>query len=133
MKLNHCVLHYRINSLSLHTLKTSVAQQVNICKLFNKDTQIFSIWASKTTTWGLHFINLLGNSLWSWSFAVKLQIILSKKFIMQPTCFVWNERCKFQKFQSSWTIHENNIQTLLIEIYKSLNHISPPICKNFYI
>ena len=28
---------------------------------------------------------------------------------------------------SSWTIHENNIHTLLIEIYKSLNHISPPI------
>ena len=26
---------------------------------------------------------------------------------------------------SSWTIHENNIHTLLIEIYKSLNHISP--------
>ena len=28
---------------------------------------------------------------------------------------------------SSWTIHENNIHTLLIEIYKPLNHISPPI------
>ena len=28
---------------------------------------------------------------------------------------------------SSWTIHENNIHTLLIEIYKSLNHISPSI------
>ena len=28
---------------------------------------------------------------------------------------------------SSWTIHENNIHTLLIEIYKSLNHVSPPI------
>ena len=26
-----------------------------------------------------------------------------------------------------WTIHENNIHTLLIEIYKSLNHISSPI------
>ena len=28
---------------------------------------------------------------------------------------------------SSWTIHENNIHILLIEIYKSLNHISPSI------
>ena len=27
--------------------------------------------------------------------------------------------------ESSWTIHENNIHTLLIGIYKSLNHISP--------
>ena len=32
---------------------------------------------------------------------------------------------------SSWTIHENNIHTLLIEIYKSLNHISPPIMQEF--
>ena len=28
---------------------------------------------------------------------------------------------------SSWTIHENNIRKLLIEIHKSLNHISLPI------
>ena len=35
---------------------------------------------------------------------------------------------------SSWTIHENNIHALLIEIYKSLNHITPPIMKNvFYL
>ena len=27
---------------------------------------------------------------------------------------------------SSWTIYENNVHTLLIEIYKSLNHIGPP-------
>ena len=33
---------------------------------------------------------------------------------------------------SSWTIHENNIHTLLIEIYKSLNHISSPIIQEFY-
>ena len=33
---------------------------------------------------------------------------------------------------SSWTIHENNIHTLLIEIYKSLNHISSPIMQEFY-
>ena len=32
---------------------------------------------------------------------------------------------------SSWTIHENNIHTLLIEIFKSLNHISPPIKQEF--
>ena len=33
---------------------------------------------------------------------------------------------------SSWTIHENNIHTLLIDIYKSLNHISPPIMQEFF-
>ena len=32
----------------------------------------------------------------------------------------------------SWTIHENNIHTLLVEIYKSLNHISPPIMQEFF-
>ena len=33
---------------------------------------------------------------------------------------------------SSWTIHENNIHALLIEICKSLSHISPPIMQEFY-
>ena len=33
---------------------------------------------------------------------------------------------------SSWTIQENKIYTLLIESYKSLNHISPPIMQEFY-
>ena len=33
---------------------------------------------------------------------------------------------------SSLTIHENNIDTLLIEIYKSLNHISPPRMQEFF-
>ena len=33
---------------------------------------------------------------------------------------------------SSWTIHKNNIHTLLIEIYKSLNHISPPIMQELF-
>ena len=33
---------------------------------------------------------------------------------------------------NSWTIHESNIHTLLIEIYKSLNHISPPIMQEFF-
>ena len=32
---------------------------------------------------------------------------------------------------SSWTIHESNIPTLVIEIYKSLNHINPPIMPKF--
>ena len=32
----------------------------------------------------------------------------------------------------SWTIHENNIHTLLVEIYKSLNHISPLIMNEFF-
>ena len=33
---------------------------------------------------------------------------------------------------NSSTIHESNIQTLLIEIYKSLNHISPIIMREFF-
>ena len=33
---------------------------------------------------------------------------------------------------SSWTIHEINIHTLLIEIYESLNHISSPIMQEFF-
>ena len=33
---------------------------------------------------------------------------------------------------SSWTIQENKIHALLIESYKSLNHISPPIMQEFY-
>ena len=33
---------------------------------------------------------------------------------------------------SSWSIHENNIHALLIEIYKSLNHISPLIMQEFF-
>ena len=33
---------------------------------------------------------------------------------------------------SSWTIHENNIHTLLIEIYKSLNHTSLSIMQEFF-
>ena len=32
----------------------------------------------------------------------------------------------------SWTIHENNIHTLSIEICKSPNHISPPIMQEFF-
>ena len=31
-----------------------------------------------------------------------------------------------------WTVHENNSYTLLIEIYKSLNHISSPIMQEFF-
>ena len=34
--------------------------------------------------------------------------------------------------ESSWTIHENNIHTLVLEIYKSLKHISPPIMQDFF-
>ena len=34
---------------------------------------------------------------------------------------------------SSLTIHENNIDTLLIEIYKSLTTLVLPECKNFLI
>ena len=33
---------------------------------------------------------------------------------------------------NSWTIHESNIHTLLIEIYKSLNNISPIIMQDFF-
>ena len=31
-----------------------------------------------------------------------------------------------------WIVHESNIHTLLIEIYKSVNNLSPPIMKNFF-
>ena len=32
---------------------------------------------------------------------------------------------------NSWNVHENNIHTLLLEIYKSINNLSPPIMKYF--
>ena len=31
-----------------------------------------------------------------------------------------------------WNVHENNIQKLLIEIYKSINNLSLPIMKDFF-
>ena len=33
---------------------------------------------------------------------------------------------------NSWSVHESNIHTLLIEIYKSINNLSPPIMKDFF-
>ena len=33
---------------------------------------------------------------------------------------------------NSWNVHESNIHTLLIEIYKSINNLSPPIMKDFF-
>ena len=33
---------------------------------------------------------------------------------------------------NSWNVHKNNIYTLLIEIYKSINNLSPPIIKGFF-
>ena len=33
---------------------------------------------------------------------------------------------------NSCNVHESNIRTLLIEIYKSINNLSPPIVKNFF-
>ena len=33
---------------------------------------------------------------------------------------------------NSWNVHENNIHTLLIEIYKSINNLIPPIMKYFF-
>ena len=33
---------------------------------------------------------------------------------------------------NSWNVHESNIRTLLIEIYKSINNLSPPIMKDFF-
>ena len=44
------------------------------------------------------------------------------------------ERANFEDLlinNSSWTIHENNIDTLLIQICKSLNHISASIMQEF--
>ena len=33
---------------------------------------------------------------------------------------------------NSWNVHENNKHALLIEIYKSINTLSPPIIKYFF-
>ena len=33
---------------------------------------------------------------------------------------------------NSWNVHESNTHTLLIEIYKSKNNLSPPIMKKFF-
>ena len=33
---------------------------------------------------------------------------------------------------NSWNVHENNIYTLLIEIYKSINNLSPTVMKCFF-
>ena len=33
---------------------------------------------------------------------------------------------------NSWNVHENNINTLLIKIYKSINNLSPTIIKDFF-
>ena len=33
---------------------------------------------------------------------------------------------------NSWNVHESNIDTLLIEIYKSINNLSSPIMKKFF-
>ena len=33
---------------------------------------------------------------------------------------------------NSWNVHESNIRTLLIEIYKSINNLIPPIMKIFF-
>ena len=33
---------------------------------------------------------------------------------------------------NSWYVHENNINTLLIEIHKSINNLSPTIIKEFF-
>ena len=32
-----------------------------------------------------------------------------------------------------WDVHENNIHTLLIKIYKSINNLTPPIMKDFFL
>ena len=33
---------------------------------------------------------------------------------------------------NSWNVRESNIRTLLIEIYKSINNLIPPIMKMFF-
>ena len=33
---------------------------------------------------------------------------------------------------NSWNVHENNIHTLLVELYKPINNLSPPIMKDFF-
>ena len=48
-----------------------------------------------------------------------------------------NQMTKIHNFEdlllkdNSWNVHENNIHTLLIEMYKSINNLSPPVMKDF--
>ena len=69
-----------------------------------------------------------------WMFYSKTANRLINK-ILKRSLRVEVEHANFEDLlikDSSWTIHENNIHTLLIEIYKSLNHISSPIMQEFY-
>ena len=40
--------------------------------------------------------------------------------------------CYSINYYNSWNVHENNIHTLLIEIYKPINNSSPPIMKDLF-
>ena len=45
------------------------------------------------------------------------------------------EDANFEDFllkDNSWNVHESNIHMLLIEIYKSINNLGPPIMKDFF-
>ena len=61
----------------------------------------------------------------------KLQIVLTSKIHERLLRVVYEmEDANFEDLRfkdSSWPIHKNNIHTLLIEVCKSLSHISPPI------
>ena len=69
-------------------------------------------------------------------FCSKTKDNLINKIHKRSLCVIYEmEDANFEDLltkDSSWTIHENNIHTLLIEIYKSLNHISPPITQEFF-
>ena len=69
-----------------------------------------------------------------WMFYSKTANKLINK-ILKRSLRVEMEHANFEDLlikDSSWTIHENNIHTLSIEIYKSPNHISPPIMQEFF-
>ena len=45
------------------------------------------------------------------------------------------EDANFQDLQlkdNSWNVHENSMHMLLIEIYQSINNLSPPVMKYFF-
>ena len=71
-----------------------------------------------------------------WMFCSKTGNNLINKIYKRSLCVIYEmEDANFEDLlikDSSWTFNENNNHTLLIEIYKALNHISPSIMQGFF-
>ena len=71
-----------------------------------------------------------------WMFCSKTSNNLINKIHKRSLCFIYEiEDANFKDLlikDNSWTIQENNIHTLLIEIYESQNHNSPPIMQKMF-